>query len=103
VVAKTWQAFVLAAIFCLALLPGAHLPDLTLDDAASDTLSAVCTNTIRLTQDCSRVDRAFLAPQCSRNDTALVVHRDFLLFDFKQNLRRWPVLSGNINRSPPSV
>lgn len=25
----------------------------------------------------------------------------FLLFDFKQNLRQWPVLSGDISRSPP--
>lgn len=25
----------------------------------------------------------------------------FLRFDFKQNLRHWPVLSGDISRSPP--
>jgi hypothetical protein len=30
-----------------------------------------------------------------------VVHASFLLFDFKQNLRRWPVVAGDINRSPP--
>ena len=25
----------------------------------------------------------------------------FVLFDFKQNLRQWPVLAGDISRSPP--
>jgi len=29
------------------------------------------------------------------------VHASFLLFDFKQNLRRWPNLAGDISRSPP--
>jgi hypothetical protein len=29
------------------------------------------------------------------------VHASFLLFDFKQNLRHWPVLAGDISRSPP--
>lgn len=29
------------------------------------------------------------------------VHVSFLLFDFKQNLRRWPNVAGDINRSPP--
>ena len=29
------------------------------------------------------------------------VHASFLLFDFKQNLRRWPNVSGDISRSPP--
>jgi hypothetical protein len=30
-----------------------------------------------------------------------IVHASCLLFDFKQNLRRWPVLAGDITRSPP--
>jgi hypothetical protein len=30
------------------------------------------------------------------------VHASFLLFDFKQNLRRWPNVAGDISRSPPS-
>ena len=34
-------------------------------------------------------------------DVPPAVHASFLLFDFKQNLRRWPVLSGDISRSPP--
>ena len=29
------------------------------------------------------------------------VHASFLLFDFKQNLRRWPNVAGDISRSPP--
>ena len=29
------------------------------------------------------------------------VHAAFLLFDFKQNLRHWPNLAGDISRSPP--
>jgi hypothetical protein len=29
------------------------------------------------------------------------VHPSFLLFDFKQDLRRWPNVAGDINRSPP--
>ena len=29
------------------------------------------------------------------------VHASFLLFDFKQNLRRWPNVAGDIGRSPP--
>ena len=29
------------------------------------------------------------------------VHASFLLFDFKQNLRRWPNIAGDISRSPP--
>jgi hypothetical protein len=34
-------------------------------------------------------------------DVPLIVHASCLLFDFKQNLRRWPVLAGDITRSPP--
>ena len=34
-------------------------------------------------------------------DVAPFVHASFLRFDFKQNLRRWPVLAGDISRSPP--
>ena len=30
-----------------------------------------------------------------------VVPASFLLFDFKQNLRQWPVVAGDISRSPP--
>ena len=30
------------------------------------------------------------------------LHASFLLFDFKQNLRRWPNVAGDISRSPPS-
>lgn len=29
------------------------------------------------------------------------VHASFLLFDFKQNLRHWPNVAGDISRSPP--
>jgi hypothetical protein len=29
------------------------------------------------------------------------VHASFLLFDFKQDLRRWPNVAGDISRSPP--
>lgn len=29
------------------------------------------------------------------------VHASFLLFDIKQNLRRWPNVAGDISRSPP--
>jgi hypothetical protein len=29
------------------------------------------------------------------------LHASFLLFDFKQNLRRWPNVAGDISRSPP--
>jgi hypothetical protein len=36
-------------------------------------------------------------------DVPPIVHAPFLLFDFKQNLRRWPVLAGDISRSPPSL
>jgi hypothetical protein len=31
----------------------------------------------------------------------LPVHASFLFFDFKQNLRRWPNVAGDISRSPP--
>ena len=34
-------------------------------------------------------------------DDPLPVHASFLLFDFKQNLRQWPNVSGDISRSPP--
>jgi hypothetical protein len=34
-------------------------------------------------------------------DEPLPVHASFLLFDFKQNLRQWPNVSGDISRSPP--
>ena len=34
-------------------------------------------------------------------ETPQRVHASFLLFDFKQNLRRWPNLAGDISRSPP--
>ena len=32
-----------------------------------------------------------------------VIPARFVLFDFKQNLRRWPVLAGDISRSPPAA
>jgi hypothetical protein len=34
-------------------------------------------------------------------DAPPFLHPAFLLFDFKQNLRHWPVLAGDISRSPP--
>jgi hypothetical protein len=34
-------------------------------------------------------------------DVAPFVHASFLRFDFKQNLRHWPLLVGDISRSPP--
>ena len=34
-------------------------------------------------------------------ENSLPVHASFLLFDFKQNLRRWPNVAGDISRSPP--
>jgi hypothetical protein len=34
-------------------------------------------------------------------DVQPFVPSSFLLFDFKQNLRHWPVLAGDISRSPP--
>ena len=34
-------------------------------------------------------------------DTPAVPSASFLLFDYKQNLRLWPVLAGDISRSPP--
>jgi hypothetical protein len=37
------------------------------------------------------------------SDEPRPVHASFLLFDFKQNLRRWPNVAENISRSPPSV
>jgi hypothetical protein len=36
-----------------------------------------------------------------RQDASTFLHSAFLLFDFKQNLRHWPVLAGDISRSPP--
>ena len=36
------------------------------------------------------------------SDEPRPVHASFLLFDFKQNLRRWPNVAGDISRSPPS-
>src|SRR4029453_5366193 len=32
-----------------------------------------------------------------------LIHSSFLLFAFKQNLRRWPNVAGDISRSPPFV
>jgi hypothetical protein len=34
-------------------------------------------------------------------DAQPIIPASFLLFDFKQNLRHWPVLAGDISRSPP--
>ena len=36
-------------------------------------------------------------------DDPPVVHASFHSFDFKQNLRLWPVLSDNLSRSPPRL
>jgi len=50
-------------------------------------------------------DAIFLAPIRSehfRQDPP-PVHPSFLEFDFKQNLSRWPNISGDISRSPPSI
>ena len=35
------------------------------------------------------------------SEPPLPVHASFLLFDFKQNLRHWPNVAGDISRSPP--
>jgi hypothetical protein len=52
------------------------------------------------------LDRAHVTPLDSLwvgmfPETPQRVHASFLLFDFKQNLRRWPNLAGDISRSPP--
>ncbi len=41
------------------------------------------------------LDRLLFAEEPSR------IHASFLLFDIKQNLRRWPNVAGDISRSPP--
>jgi hypothetical protein len=97
---RLWRAFLLALFLGFAALPYAQPPDLSID-APSASISVACTNTSRITKDCHRLDHEFEWSLPSSSDTALAVHRDFLLFDFKQNLRHWPVLANNITRSPP--
>src|SRR5262249_18040571 len=98
-----WRALIVALLLGFAALPYAHPPALSIN-APADSLSAICTNTVRITKDCHRIeDREFFCSLPSSSDTALAVHPDFLLFDFKQNLRHWPVLAGNISRSPPDL
>jgi hypothetical protein len=48
-----------------------------------------------------KADRIGLKLIAAPRDDSLVVHAFFLLFDFKQNLRRWPNVAGDISRSPP--
>jgi hypothetical protein len=48
-----------------------------------------------------QVDRIPLKLIAAARDDSLVVPASFLLFDFKQNLRRWPNVAGDISRSPP--
>ena len=46
-------------------------------------------------------ERIPFKPIAAPRDDSLVVPASFLLFDFKQNLRQWPNVSGDISRSPP--
>jgi hypothetical protein len=48
-----------------------------------------------------QVDRIPLKLIAAARDDSLVVPASFLLFDFKQNLRQWPNVAGDISRSPP--
>src|SRR5262245_58772330 len=50
-------------------------------------------------------DAIFLAPLWSQyfHQYPPPIHPSFLEFDFKQNLSRWPNISGDISRSPPSI
>jgi hypothetical protein len=47
--------------------------------------------------------RVQLALHTSAGDLSFGFSLSFLRFDFKQNLRTWPVLATGIERSPPSA
>jgi hypothetical protein len=64
------------------------------------TVSLVINKAHQLTAS-ERIHQAPLLLIHKAQDVPSIVHASFLLFDFKQNLRRWPVLAGDITRSPP--
>lgn len=72
----------------------------SLSGAVFDAVSPAGSKSWRMVESASyeQLGLAFLGVLA---DVAPFVHASFLLFDFKQNLRHWPVLAGDISRSPP--
>jgi hypothetical protein len=64
----------------------------------SETFSLFSSNACPFSRQADRVPLKLIG---AARDDSLVVHASFLLFDFKQNLRQWPNVAGDISRSPP--
>jgi hypothetical protein len=48
-------------------------------------------------------DKVGIISVASWRDETLKLHRSFLRIDYKQNLLVWPVVSGDVARSPPYI
>ena len=73
------------------------------DGVVAETLSKLGITTSRASHPRDCEGAATLACIAVHPDSALIVHQTFLLFDFKQNLRHWPNVAGDISRSPPAL
>ena len=92
----------LALVLSLAALPTNHTLHVA-NGVVGETLSTIGATTPRASHDRYYPGPETLGCIAIRTDTALAVHPNFLLFDFKQNLRHWPNVAGDISRSPPAL
>jgi hypothetical protein len=91
----------LAFVLSLAALCTSQILDIAKGEVG-EKLSTIVATTSRVShRSCARPEA--LGCIVVRPDTALAVHPNFLLFDFKQNLRHWPNVVGDISRSPPAL
>jgi hypothetical protein len=94
---KQLASTVSVALLALAFLRAVECIE---SEFRSETASLFSSNACRFS-DFMQADRVPLKLIGAARDDSLVVHASFLLFDFKQNLRRWPNVAGDISRSPP--
>ena len=92
----------LAVVLSLAALSATETLGIA-DGVVGETFSTIALKASRVSHDRHCQEPEALGCFVIRTDTALSVHPNFLLFDFKQNLRHWPNVAGDISRSPPAL
>lgn len=91
------KAIIFLVVFAVFALPLAHESNGLSGSPSITTVGKVNTTFTRPQQE----DKIKLAPPDHWRDQAANFNPCFLKIDYKQNLLIWPVVAGNVTRSPP--
>ncbi|HXV83492.1 MAG TPA: hypothetical protein VEG60_26845 [Candidatus Binatia bacterium] len=91
------KAIIVLVVFAVFALPLAQESDGFSGSTSITTVGKVNTTFIRSQQE----DKIKLAPPGNWRDQAANFNPCFFKVDYKQNLLVWPVVAGNVTRSPP--